>query len=255
MFRAANGFDGWEVLWAAGFYQSSELNVLHLKHRWFSRRPSALLSAAGIIPTTVSEWAGHWWKGAAGEDVVLSDLTFNFQAVEDVYSNSVNLQLTGALLLHLTQDERAADMKDRERGGIERYPTCPPGNSIVLMTWNVFLLRGWLEGFFSLNAYIAFNSDLLNLTKTDVAETNYEKRIVSCNMGLSEIKKIKITFKLMQQRLCRWDSPGYGVLLPADKRAPQGAVVELGGAGALPGANARTTAESLPVWDCCCCFF
>lgn len=46
---------------------------------------------------------GDWWKGAAGGDV-LSDLTFNFQAVEDIYSNSVNLQLAGALLLHLIQD-------------------------------------------------------------------------------------------------------------------------------------------------------
>lgn len=42
-----------------------------------------------------------WWRVAAVGDVVLGDLTFNFQAVEDVYSYSINLQLTGALLLHL----------------------------------------------------------------------------------------------------------------------------------------------------------
>lgn len=58
-----------------------------------------------------------------------------------------------------------------------------------------------------------------------------------------------LTIRDMQQSLSRWDSPRYGVLLPADKRAPQGAFVELGGAGALPGADAGTTAGSLPVWD------
>lgn len=44
-----------------------------------------------------------------------------------------------------------------------------------------------------------------------------------------------------------WTSPGDVVLLPADERAPQGAVVELGGAGALPGADAGTTARSFPI--------
>lgn len=33
-----------------------------------------------------------------------SDLTFDFQAIEDVYGNSIDLQFTGALLLHLIQD-------------------------------------------------------------------------------------------------------------------------------------------------------
>lgn len=51
--------------------------------------------------------------------------------------------------------------------------------------------------------------------------------------------------------LCWWNSPGYSVLLPADKRASKGAVVKLGDAGALPGADAGTTAGttagSLPV--------
>lgn len=31
-------------------------------------------------------------------------LTFNVQAVEDVHSHCINLQLTGALFLHLIQD-------------------------------------------------------------------------------------------------------------------------------------------------------
>lgn len=34
------------------------------------------------------------------------------------------------------------------------------------------------------------------------------------------------------------DSPGYGVLLPADECASYGAVVELGRTGNLPGADA-----------------
>lgn len=65
---------------------------------------SPLLSAPSLIPTAVSEWATVLVEGCSSSDVVLSDLTFNFQAVEDVYSNSINLQLTGALLLHLIQD-------------------------------------------------------------------------------------------------------------------------------------------------------
>ena len=69
------------------------------------------------------------------------------------------------------------------------------------------------------------------------AGANYEKGIVSCRMS-----GVQLTVGANAAE----DSPGYGVLLPADKRAPQGAVVELGGAGALPGADAGTTAGSLP---------
>lgn len=46
-------------------------------------------------------------------------------------------------------------------------------------------------------------------------------------------------------------SPGYGILLPADKCAPEGAVIELGGEGAFPRADVGNTAGCLPVWDRC----
>lgn len=52
------------------------------------------------------------------EDVVLSDLTFNFQAIEDIYSHSINLQFTGALPLHLIQDQGAAGRR-KEQGILE----------------------------------------------------------------------------------------------------------------------------------------
>lgn len=46
------------------------------------------------------------------------------------------------------------------------------------------------------------------------------------------------------------DSPGQGALLPSDKRAPQGAVIDLGHTGALPGTDAGTAAECrLAIWD------
>lgn len=53
--------------------------------------------------------------------------------------------------------------------------------------------------------------------------------------------------------MCR-NSPGDGVLLPAHKCAPQGAVIELGWVGAVPGANVGMTTMSLLVWGNCCVF-
>lgn len=53
---------------------------------------------------------------------------------------------------------------------------------------------------------------------------------------------------------CRQDSPGQGLLLPAEKCAPNDAVIDLGGTGSLPGANTGTIAGGLRIYhNFCCC--
>lgn len=62
------------------------------------------LRTTGLEDTVAKAVGG----GAVSWSVAPSDLTFNFQAVEDVDSHSIDLQLTGALPRHLIQDEGAA---------------------------------------------------------------------------------------------------------------------------------------------------
>lgn len=130
----------------------------------------------------------------------LKDLTFYFQPVEDVSSHGVHLQLTGALPLHLIQDQGAAGGGDSDR---EAVPT----------------LKNSQQSFFFIHPA--------------------RRHGVGSNRGCAEP-----------------DSPGQGALLPSDKRAPQGAVIDLGKAGALPGADAGTAAECcLAIWDSRCVFW
>lgn len=151
-------------------------------------------SGQTFSPTSHSHSYSCVWVGSAPTER-LKDLTFYFQPVEDVSGHGVHLQLTGALPLHLIQDQRAA-------GGEETGTT---------------LTKSQRSFFFIL----------------------LDDTLVGSNRSCAEP-----------------DSPGQGALLPSDKRAPQGAVVELGYAGALPGADAGTAAECcLTVWDSRCVFW
>lgn len=48
--------------------------------------------------------------------------------------------------------------------------------------------------------------------------------------------------------LCWRGSPGYGIILPADKHASQRTVTQFGGTGALQGAGAWPAAAALAIW-------
>lgn len=73
-------------------------------------RAAALCQTASgetFSPTSRSYSYSCVWVGLAPAER-LKDLTLYFQPVEDVSSHGVHLQLTGALPLHLIQDQRAA---------------------------------------------------------------------------------------------------------------------------------------------------
>lgn len=83
-------------------------------------RAAALCQTASgetFSPTSRSYSYSCVWVGSPPAER-LKDLTFYFQPVEDVRSHGVHLQLTGALPLHLIQDQRAAGGGDRNKEAV-----------------------------------------------------------------------------------------------------------------------------------------